>query len=465
MKQENKVRYTITFRQFDYEKVVKFFFSGAKTERAAYALCRLSITTTENRILVREIIPVLDEDIEEATWTGMKIKNISFLRAMKKASQTKQSFMFIHSHPKEFPSHSQKDDQEESILFTTAYERIDSIRIHTSLILSAPDKPNARVWLDDGTHQKVDIIRVLGDQFRFFCDSSKYVLPQFFDRQVRAFGEDIQQIFSRLNIGIVGLGGTGSAICEQLTRLGIEKLTLIDGQTFDSTNVNRVYGSRLTDEGDKKVDIAERNIKEIGVGTKIQKIDKPITFCSAALSLRDCDIIFGCTDDNWGRSILNRLALYYHIPVFDMAVAINSKDQIIQSIIGRVTILLHGNGCLSCRERINYKGVQSESMAELDPERLIELIKQKYADELPGTAPSVIPFTTAIATLAIEEFIHRITGFKGVDRKSTEILYFFDEGRLRTNKTECKNECFYLDEYNILRGDCSPFLDMTWRPE
>jgi hypothetical protein len=461
----NKLRYTITFRECDYQRIINHLFTGAYSERAAYALCRLSKTTNENRILVREIIPVLNEDITEASWSGMKIKNLSFLRAMKKAHQTKQSFMFIHSHPSGILKHSLKDDNEESFLFKTAYQRIRVEALHSSLVLSDPNKPVARVWLEDGTQYKVDLIRVIGDKFRFFTNDLKFKIPQFFDRQVRAFGKDIQNILGLLNIGVVGLGGTGSAICEQLTRLGIKKLILIDGQKLDSTNVNRVYGSRACHGGKKKVAIAKKNINRIGLKTQVDIIDKPITFLSAARALRDCDIIFGCTDDNWGRAILNRIALFYHIPVFDMGVAIYSENYTIQSVTGRVTILLQGNGCLFCRGRINSKDIKSEMMSELDRESLIELIKQRYANELPDTAPSVIPFTTAIASLAITMFIHKITGFMGEERKSSEVLYFFDEGKLRTNKTECKNDCFYADEYYILKGDADPFLDITWRSE
>ena len=67
---------------------------------------------------------------------------------------------------------------------------------------------------------------------------------------------------------------------------------------------------------------------------------------------RTCDAIFGCTDDEWGRSLLTRLAIYYAIPVFDMGVKIDSEDGIIRSINGRVTTLLPGTACLYCRGRI-----------------------------------------------------------------------------------------------------------------
>src|SRR5688500_10935071 len=48
-------------------------------------------------------------------------------------------------------------------------------------------------------------------------------------------------VLGRLKVGVVGLGGTGSAVVEQLARLGVGELLLCDPQEFESTNVNRVY--------------------------------------------------------------------------------------------------------------------------------------------------------------------------------------------------------------------------------
>ena len=101
----------------------------------------------------------------------------------------------------------------------------------------------------------------MGSRFRFFDDDSgDYKHVPFFDRQVRAFGKDIQLQLQRLNVGVVGVGGTGSAVVEQLARLGIGTLSIFDGDHFDNSNVNRVYGSSATDSGIKKVDIAKRNV-------------------------------------------------------------------------------------------------------------------------------------------------------------------------------------------------------------
>ena len=80
--------------------------------------------------------------------------------------------------------------------------------------------------------------------------------------------------------------------------------------------------------------LAER----IGLGCRVTGVAKPITYRSVAERLKDCDVIFGCTDDEWGRSILNRLAVYYYIPVIDMGVRIASIGGAVESVQGRVTI-------------------------------------------------------------------------------------------------------------------------------
>jgi len=460
------MKYTITFSEKDYDSLIQHLFCDRSTERAAYALCKLSENEDELRLLIREVIPVLEDDIEEATEVGMKIRPRSFLRAMKQADKTKQLFLFIHSHPEGFTNHSNQDDREEYELFKTAFTRIKTKGVHGSLVLSSPDKPKARIWLADGTTKPVDLIRVIGNKFRFYSDLGNIdPLPTFFDRQIRAFGNDIQKVLKILNIGIVGLGGTGSSISEQLIRLGVGTLSIFDGGTFEKTNVNRVYGSKVSDDGQKKVIIAECNSQNIGLQTNVISYDKPITFSSAIEKLKSCDVIFGCTDDNWGRSILNRLTVYYYIPVFDMGVKIDSQEGIIKSIQGRVTTLLGGYACLFCRERITAKKIESEMLAELDPRKLVELQKEGYADELENPAPSVIPFTTNIASLAISEFIHRLTGYMGADRETNEIIMKFDETKISRNNRISKEDCFCGDKYYLLRGDTNPLLDLTWRNE
>jgi hypothetical protein len=460
------VRYTVTFREADYARLIGHLFADRTVERAAHLLCGISESAVETRLLVRDVIPTAAEDVIEASGTHMRIASRSFIRVLKRADRERCAFVFVHSHPGGYERHSPQDDVEERKLFGTAHVRVSNVGVHASLVLSDPGRPNGRVWLADGTVRAVDRVRVIGDRFRF-CDDVESLppTPEFFDRQVRAFGKDIQALLGRLTIGVVGGGGTGSAITEQLLRLGVGTLVVADGQRFERSNVNRVYGSRVSDDGTPKVDLLARLADGVGLGTKFISVDRPITFRSALETFKQCDLIFGCTDEEWGRSLLTRFALYYLTPVIDMGVRIDSEDGQIHSVQGRLTTLMPGAACLFCRGRLTSRRVALESLRVLAPDEAERLRAEGYVPELDDPSPAVITFTSSVAAGAVNELLHRLTGYMGAERRSTEVLYYFDGGRVATNTRMPAEDCLCSDTRRWGRGDRSPFLDVTWRPD
>lgn len=460
------MKYTMTFCESEYEKMCAHLLPDHAVERAGYLFCRLSRTDSEIRLLVRSFEPVAVADIEEASDSHMKIRSQSFRRAMKRADERRECFVFVHSHPEHVPHHSYQDDCQERELFRTAYNRIHHNAVHASLVVSSPERPCGRVWLEDGSVVAMDVIRVIGRRFRFYRNGEvAEPTVEYFDRQVRAFGEANQQQLRMLCVGVVGLGGTGSAVAQQLARMGVGKLILSDGEDFDRTNVNRVYGSRVVDHDVAKVKIAERAIAEMGLGTTVVAIQRPVTFRSVLRDFRECDVIFGCTDEEWGRALLCSFATYYCIPVFDMGVRIRSEDGVIQSVQGRVTTLMPSRACLYCRRRISAEQVRFESMQVLNPAGAQALRDEGYAPELREPAPSVVSLTSAVASSAVTEFLHRMTGFLGNDRVSSEVLLRFDDTKLSTNDAAPQDGCACGSRYFVNRGDADLFLDTTWRSE
>lgn len=459
-------RYSLTICASDYDRLREHLGSVPGIEQAAYLVCRVARSEPETCLLVREVIPVLADDIVEADADHMIIRSRSFTRAMKRADDQRACFVFVHSHPNGYRDHSPADDETEASLFRTAYIRIRTPGVHGSLVFTLSGLSAARVWLPDGTTAPIERARIVGARLRYwFPTGPREAIPEFFDRQVRAFGSDIQVLLGRLHLGVVGAGGTGSCVAEQLIRLGVGSLVVADGERFERSNVNRVYGSRAIDDEIPKVKLIERLAADIGLNTKVRIIDRPVSYRSVLEEFRHCDAIFGCTDDEWGRSLLTKLAIYYCVPVFDMGVRIDSHEGIIRSIQGRVTTLLPGTACLFCRGRISAQRIRAESLHATNPEQAAALIEEGYIPELGDPAPSVIPFTTTIAASAISEFLHRLTGFLGQDRQSSEVLHLMDDSRVRTNHRSPNEECFCGDRTYWARGDVEPFLDTTWRPE
>lgn len=457
------MRYSITCLENLYTSLTDHLFSDPRNERAAYLLCGLSRTDNETRLLVREVLPVVEADVLETSPFHMKIASRSFLRAMKRAHLTDASLVFVHSHPVDVPKHSTQDDYEERNLFATAYVRIHGTGIHASLVLSAPDRPVGRVCLEDGSFRPMDVVRIIGNRFRFhYGVNDPQVNLAIFDRQVRAFGREMQALLRKITIGVVGVGGTGSSVSEQLIRLGAGHLLIADPQKLVASNVTRVYGSTISDVGTAKVALIAQLAHRIGLNTKVDVIDRSITSESAIREFRNCDIIFACTDDQWGRSLLGRLSIYYCIPVLDMGVQVDSENGTLRSVQGRVTTLLPGNACLFCRKRLSAERIRFESMA---PEEAANLRKDGYAPELPEPDPAVIAFTTAIAAAAIGELFQRLTGFRGEGMNSTEVIQRFDANHIGKNQTAAEPGCFCSDLAKWARGDSRLFLDTTWPPE
>jgi molybdopterin/thiamine biosynthesis adenylyltransferase len=472
------MRYAVTFAECHFDALVRHLFEGADSERAAYLICGVARDSERTRLLVREVLPVTDGEVLERSSFHLVIPSPTYIRALKRAADSSGAFVFVHSHPSGRDSFSAADDSTESSLFRTAYNRIPGLGPHASLVFSGPDQPLGRVWLPDGSQQPVHDIGVIGTRLRFFrhADASepeagggqerrKQRLEELgiFDRQIRAFGEDLQPLLRQLTVGVVGAGGTGSSVIEQLIRLGVGHIIVSDGEGFDRTNVNRVYGSRLSDHGTPKVELVSRLASEIGLGTRVTRVATPITWATAFRQLLQCDLVFGCTDDEWGRSILTRLPIWYYIPVIDMGVRIDSADGTVRSVQGRVTVLQPGSACLFCRNRITSQRILNESLSVTSPDEAKALREEGYLVGLDEPAPAVVPFTTAIAASAISEFLHRITGYMGPDHKSSEVIHLFDAQRLRSNDRVGDPQCFCMDVARWGRGDERQLLGLTWR--
>lgn len=464
--------YTVTLRDETWREVLAAIFSLPGCEGAAYILCGVSRTSDEVRFLGRRVLPVEPEHYLVREPDALSIDSGSYVSAAKQAAAAGEAIIFVHSHPDGYADFSPQDDREDPKLHTFLADYAPHA-VHGSLVVSGPTGPRAlgvgptslgiegRVWVGGGW-QTMRRLRVLGDEFRFFdrAISVDEELPPFFDRQVRAFGEDIQRLLARLHIGIVGVGGTGSAALEQLTRLGVGTITVFDGDTFDTTNVNRVYGSWAADKGRAKVEIAARNVSRIGVGTSLTPLDEYVDVERAARDLTRCDLLLGCTDDQTSRAILLRVALWYLIPVFDLGVLIDAtEDHTIRDVTGRVSLIIPGEACPFCRRSITPEGIAAEA---LTPEERAARARDGYVPALATRAPAVIPFTTAVAAQAVTELLHRLTGFMGAGSVPSEVLLRFDYRDVSTNRPVPTPGCQCGDRDRWGRGDERQFLRRGW---
>lgn len=417
------------------------------------------------RLLGRELHWVADYAYERRTPRALSIRSDGYVEALARAEERGDVPVWIHTHPQE-PSDPRR----------SKYDRIvdeqlrETFRIRSgaddygSLVFAPADqwfRFTGIVWGDDEP-EIIERIVVVGDRWSVISASDApkgHRLPNQFDRQVRAFGGDVQQVLAQLRIGVVGSGGTGSAVTEQLARLGVGSLLLIDPKDLSESNLTRVYGSTPEDVGRPKVEVLASHIRRLAPSTDVDSVVGDITEKDVARLLTACDVIYGCTDDNSGRLVLSRISTYYLTPVIDVGVLLSSTNGQLEGIDGRITVLTPGNACLVCRDRIDIVRAAAE---QLSPDERASRQLEGYAPELAGIEPAVIAYTSAVSSFAVAELLERLIGY-GPDPEPGEVLLRFHDREISTNLAEPKPRHYCNPATDLIgSGDRDPFLGQTW---
>jgi molybdopterin/thiamine biosynthesis adenylyltransferase len=465
--------YSATFQPLHRDQLHAHLLRGDGREHAAYVLFTQAAIAFEpwdrqahRKFISAEVIPIADEHVIESTPNLISWTTTSFMAALKRAEAKNQFVAIVHNHPAGYPDFSEQDDENESRLSQMAINRNGPGTPLLSFILTLDGVMNGRVWLGPKYHQRLRMIRVIGDKFEFhYPGRGRGQTRTAFHRQALAFGKTLNEDLSQLRIGVVGCGGTGSAVAMLLPRLGVGQVCLFDNDIVDATNLNRLHGARQADADAMrpKVEVVARAITELGLGTRVVTKEAWVGDPECRDALRSCDIIFGCTDDNDGRMFLNRLALFYLIPVIDLGLAIRVSDTEppeIKALDGRVTVLLPGNTCLSCRCVTDPTLAAEESMRREHPAEYEKRKAEAYVFGEGNPSPVVVTFTTELASMAMNEMINRINGFRGGAMKNLVRKFHLMEDFKPGAKP--RPGCALCDDAGYWgRGDVEPFLDRS----
>lgn len=260
-----------------------------------------------------------------------------------------------------------------------------------------------------------------------------------FERQIRLFGKDGQDKLASLRACIVGVGGLGSHLVQQFALLGVGRITVIDPDIVDITNMNRLIGARFDDPHLRtpKVLVAERLSKSIDPHIIVDVLKESITTRAAFTAVRKSNYVFGCVDRDGPRIVLTELCLAYQIPYFDLSSEIPANDPL--GFGGRICFSHEGNGCLVCLDQISQEEVQQFSMT---PEQKRD-VKDLYGVSkavLEDSGPSVVTLNGAVASLAATEFLVQATGLR---RAARLISYHGRKGIATVSKDDPRPDCYY----------------------
>lgn len=413
----------IAFRRPDYELLRSHVLQGPE-EEAAVCLGGHVVTDEVLALLIREVHPVPEEFLVSHDGTFVEIDPVWLAANIKKARATRLSIVIVHSHP--FSS----DGVRFSSIDTSGQERL-----LPKLQARVPDVPHAEmvfgqesidslIWPSRATRpEAVDEVRVIDEAVEMLPTTrdakARVNLSSEDDRQVRFLGEEGQRRLRSLKVGVVGAGGNGGPILMELTHLGVGNIVAVDPDLIEASNRNRIPDAQEEDDGKvAKVDVAKRYASRVRPRTTVLPIDETIE--DSWHALRDCDVIFGCTDDLSSRFALNRLASQYFIPLIDMGVEIEVVEGQVRTIAGRVNVIRPGGKCLEAL------GFTSEEAARRE---LSNRRRSGYVQDDP--AASAMPANLLVAGVAGIEFLKLFHGLLGGSPTDRYFAYSGRSGELR----------------------------------
>jgi len=256
-------------------------------------------------------------------------------------------------------------------------------------------------------------------------------------------GADSEIVLARSRAALVGLGGGGSHIAQQLAHIGLGNFLPIDPDLIEDTNLNRLVGATMEDVklGTAKVDIADRVIKAVNPAAEV--IKRRANWTEVTAELRDVDVIFACVDSIGCRSELEAFARRFLIPLIDIGMDVHESNGEF-SISGQVMLSMPGKPCMRCMGLVTDEALAAEAA--------------RYGAA--GGKPQVVWPNGTLASIAVGFFMKLVAPWE--THKETPLLLEYD-GDVQTVSQSNKlaylpAHCKHFDRLNEL-GD--PF----WTPD
>lgn len=348
----------------------------------------------------------------------------------------------VHTHPfsQTSVSFSAIDDGDEQNFFQFLYERFATIN-YASIVFSQRGY-SARVWMlsNSSIVAKRALLKTQTRREHIMSSDDITYNDQlsgnttlmdrngFFNRSTLVLGLDVMRhIMHEQVISIIGVGGLGSIIAEHLVHMGFHEINLIDPDTLEISNLNRVVGAYYEDAQLQraKVDVVKRHITSINPHAIVTAYQSDIHDREVESVLALSDWIIVATDNHSSRLRAQELSMQYFVPLLSVGVNISVKNGAIEDMSGEVITARIGDYlCLHCLKRINPITVASER----HPDHIIRdtLVKKGYVTGKDVKEPAVKTLNTSVATMAVEVLINQYTDL----RKHVPILVYEHNGHM-----------------------------------
>lgn len=415
MKQKQKIRLKIPHPVYEQVLMDLKRPHAHAYERVGFLYSTSKLLDSGTRLITfTEYHPVHDDNYIEDNTVGAKINSTAIRESMQRIHDKKSGCFHVHLHDHPgVPSPSETDQKGGIPKVIESFANVNTEQAHGILIFSedsfyAAVKVNGQVKFI--TPEQISVI---GYPMKIVFPSRKPLKPAgIFDRQ-SFLGKDSQFLFENVRVGIVGVGGGGSHIVQQLAHIGVRNITIVDDDKIEASNLNRLIGGWFNDlkRGMLKTEIAKRLLRKILPSSKPICINAKWQNCSEVL--QECDIILGCIDSYAGRQQLEAECRRYLIPYIDIGMDVYKREGEPPYMSGQVILSMPGMPCMTCLGFLTEKKLAQEAA--------------KYGDI--GGNPQVVWSNGVLASSAVGVFVDIVTGW--TDQRDRSVYLSYD-GNLGT---------------------------------
>ncbi|WP_423820198.1 ThiF family adenylyltransferase [Salinimicrobium sp. TIG7-5_MAKvit] len=407
-------RFRMTEKQ--HSKLKSHLHNGDGLEAVAFGLCGTLSHNGDDFFMLNQVFLLPYEKCERAAnYVNWKFSDIENL--VDQAKRQNLSLVKFHSHPRENSGFSALDDDSDKRFFESVYSWLDNDLIHSSVIMYSDGTFKGRVIESDLKFQPLDSLSIIGSNLcksTYFPSSVGNEYLGAMDRNEQAFGKATINRLKQMKVAVIGCSGTGSPTIEQLVRLGVGELVLVDPDVGDVVNLNRILGLNLTDAkaNKPKVSVIKAHIDEIGLGTRVTALNSYLQSSKEVVEeVASCDFAFGCTDSAEGRHAMNLIGHYYLVPFIDIGVKLSADGSGgIDSIAGNIHYVYPGSKSLLERKVISPARMEEEELKRISPEEYKN--RQAYFENANVTSPAVISVNMMHSSLAVLDMLDRIHPYR-----------------------------------------------------
>ena len=300
-------------------------------------------------------------------------------------------------------------------------------------------------------------VRVIGEKLSVTFMDELMPMPRFKEeltRTVSAWGEEAQSILARLRIGIVGVGSVGAIIAEALARMGVANIVLIDFDSVERVNLDRLLHATRADakRHTSKVKYLAAAIRKSATadGFVVEEVEMSVAEEEGFRAALSCDLLYSCVDRPWPRSVMNFIAYAHLIPVIDGGISIQAnKQKRLRRADWRAHIASPERRCLECLGQYDPGLVSVEREGLLDDPEYIKGIPHYYPVR---RNENVFAFSLAAASLQTLQMLMMVVAPLGIANAGAQMYHFvpgiFDEPNFDT--------CFLSCPYPTLEREAKP---------